>query len=476
MKSVLLGNGINIQFGGKAYSNYFIMERIRYRAKLDSYLQLFGNVLTSSEIIGILDGFVDIANELRNGGYDQYMNGNTDIEEAILDFKRRYTTKVKASYEIMLEDWFLLLQMFFLKNNDLTDGKSAAIQGFERLILDAIYNGGKIQELYKQIPRKIKRFFAGYDNIFTLNYDNNIEMLTKKTVYHLHGDFNVLANSENPNNVQGYIRSQDNNLAIVKGMEHCFCNALLNYSGMLKYKTANDYHKLIVAADSYNSLYDYDPVFRIKLSDLSKNKPLEYKMIKTKIEHPELNIATEYYFDKFASISDELHIIGMSPNNDAHIFNLIHNNKALRKVVFYYFSENEKNYIEEHFPKELFSCESVEDLWKSLDCIKPKYNLKYSMPSNIDKFISCFNALSGSIATKENILNEIAQIPQFEMERLCKLVKEDMQIRNPEHKPTNEDEFRKSTASISYIALQEGILPSTLYLICVMNFHFIKDN
>lgn len=84
--------------------------------------------------------------------------------------------------------------------------------------------------------------------------------------------------------------------------------------------------------------------------------------------------------------------------------------------------------------------------------------------------------LSESVATKENVLNEIAQIPQFEMERLCKLVKEDMQIRNPEHKPTNEDEFRKSTASISYIALQEGILPSTLYLICVMNFHFIKDN
>lgn len=28
MKSLLLGNGVNIQFGGKAYSNYFIMQRI----------------------------------------------------------------------------------------------------------------------------------------------------------------------------------------------------------------------------------------------------------------------------------------------------------------------------------------------------------------------------------------------------------------------------------------------------------------
>ncbi|MGN1037519.1 MAG: hypothetical protein ACI4PX_07075, partial [Ruminococcus sp.] len=78
--------------------------------------------------------------------------------------------------------------------------------------------------------------------------------------------------------------------------------------------------------------------------------------------------------------------------------------------------------------------------------------------------------------TKDDVLNEISKIPQFKMERLCKLVKEDMQTRNPEHKTTNEEEFRKSTASISYIALQEGILPSTLYLICVMNFRFIKDN
>lgn len=476
MKSVLLGNGINIQFGGKAYSNYFIMERIRYRAKLDSYRELFDNTLSSSEIVNILDGFVNIANGIRNGEYDQFADDDSNISDALNDFKRRYTSKVDASYGIMLEDWFLLIQMFFLKNNDLTENKSAAIQGFERLILDAIYNGGKIQDLFKRMPKKAKRFFTGYDNIFTLNYDNNLEMLTKKIVFHLHGDFSVLANSENTNNVQGYIRSQENNLSVVDGMEHCFCNALLNYSGLLKYKTARDFHNLIIAAEKFRSQYENDPIFRMQLSDLQKNKPFEYQMIMTKIENPELNMATEYYFEKFETISDELHIIGMSPNNDAHIFDLIRNNKALRKVVFYYFSKLEKNYIEEHFPEDLFSCESVESLWKSLDCIKPKYNCNYSIPSEIDRFISCFNILSGSVATKEDVLKEISETPQFEMKRLCNLVKKDMQNRNPEHKPTNEEEFFKSTASISYIALQEGLLPSTLFMICVMNFHIIKDN
>ncbi len=41
MKNILLGNGINIQFGGFAYSSDFIMKRIKYSARLDRYERLF---------------------------------------------------------------------------------------------------------------------------------------------------------------------------------------------------------------------------------------------------------------------------------------------------------------------------------------------------------------------------------------------------------------------------------------------------
>lgn len=34
MKYLLLGNGINIQFGGRAYTSEFMMKRIKYRAEL----------------------------------------------------------------------------------------------------------------------------------------------------------------------------------------------------------------------------------------------------------------------------------------------------------------------------------------------------------------------------------------------------------------------------------------------------------
>lgn len=272
------------------------------------------NTLSNSEIIGVLDGFVGIANDIRDGAYDCY-GENYDIKTALDDFKDRYPKTVTTSNNIMLEDWFLLLEMFFMKNRDLKKEKEAAIQGFERLILDAIYNDGKIQSLYNKMSKKVKRFFCDYDNIFTLNYDNNIENLTGRKVYHLHGDFSVLANSENTNNVQGFLRAQESNIVVVKGMEHCFCNALLNYSGALKYKTAKAFHDSILKAE--------------KLS---------------------------------------------------------------------------------------------------------------------------------------------------EMEHLCGLVKEDMKRRNPKNEPTDREEFDKSRASISYIALQEGVLPTTLYMICDMNMDILKND
>jgi len=469
MKSLLIGNGINIQFGGKAYSNDFVMKRIKYRAKLESYEQIFGHVLLGNEIVDILNNFVTIANEIRNNDYDKYVM-DEDTAFALCDFKRRYYKEVHASYEIMLEDWFFILHMFFLKNDDLKDKSTSAIQGFEKLFLDAIYNNSKIQELYLKIPKKAKCFFNDFDNIFTLNYDNNIERLTKKRVYHLHGDFSVLANSENLNNVQGYIRTQENSTVIVSGMEHCYCNALLNYSGKLKYETAKAFHNLIIASEDFQNKYINDPVFTAQLFDLKVNRPFEYEMIMTKITHPELNMATEYFFEEFESIQDDLYIIGMSPNNDGHIFDLILNNKLLHKVNFFYFSETDRKFIEEHYPADLFKPKSVQKLWKSLDCVTPKYNCNYAIPSEIDKFIDCFNALSGDNATKEEILKEISRTPQFEMDRLCRLVKADMLLRNPEHKTTDEAGFIKSSASISYIALQEGLLPSTLYMIYVMNF------
>ena len=77
------------------------------------------------------------------------------------------------------------------------------------MMLDAIYNDGDIQSLYKDMGKPVKRWLLGFSKVFTLNYDNNVEDLIKRPVFHLHGDFRTLANSEDPHTLWGYMRHQD---------------------------------------------------------------------------------------------------------------------------------------------------------------------------------------------------------------------------------------------------------------------------
>lgn len=468
MKSILIGNGVNVQFGGKAYSSDFIMKRIKFKAKLGFYDILFDGSLNSDEIIEVLNGFVSITNDILDNKYDDYVDDD-ELSSTLCEFKSRYKT-VNAPHEIMLEDWFLVLHMFFLKNSDISDNLEASKQGFERLILDGIYNDSKIQNIYSQIPITVRRFFSNFDNIFTLNYDNNLEKLTGKSVYHLHGDFSVLSNSENPENVWGYIREKRNSRVVIAGLEHCFCNALLSYSGHQKLKEADEYHALIMASENYKWQYDNNENFKLDLLKIKDVKPDEYEMVMTKITHPDLKMATEYYFHKFNDIQDELHIIGMSPNNDGHIFQCINNNKKLERVYFYYYSEAERDYINRVFPKDLYVAKSVVELWQSLDCVPEKHDVKYNLPANIDEFINIFNSLSDDTVTKNEILQEVNRISNIEAIRLCKLVKEDLEKRNPDNRSTDEDEFMSSLASVSHIALSEGVLPSALFMLFVIHF------
>ena len=138
MHNLLLGNGINIQFGGIAYSSSYIMKRIQYRARLDAYKKLFGNEIAAKEIVRLLNDFIIEANKLKNGEYDIYAKDD-DTKTAIEDFKTRYKDwALEKPHDVMLEDWFLLVHVFFLKNDDLESMRQSAVQGFEQLILDAI--------------------------------------------------------------------------------------------------------------------------------------------------------------------------------------------------------------------------------------------------------------------------------------------------------------------------------------------------
>lgn len=105
-----------------------------------------------------------------------------------------------------------------------------------------------------------------------------------------------------------------------------------------------------------------------------------------------------------------MHIIGLSPQNDSHIFACIEKS-PLDKVVFYSYGEP---------PKKLpltkpYEFADIKQLWKSLDANQPQYNCgrKYPDSGEAKKFFELFNALSLDPITKEEIEKEANSIPEY---------------------------------------------------------------
>lgn len=454
-KSILIGNGFNINFGGQAYSNDYIIKRIVFNARANIYDPLFNGEISGDEIADIFIGLVTWTNDISAGKYDAII---PDTEKPILeDFKERYNWKLSHYYEVGLEDWFFILHVSFLQNADIADKWSSVKQGFERMMLDAIFNDGDIQGLYKDIGKPVKRWLWKFNNIFTINYDNNVEDLIKRPVFHLHGDFRTLANSENPETLMGYIRKSRGDNVVIPQFKHCFCNALFDYSGEHKYEIAYAFEK---GAKGLQSLE------KSGISPRFFPAPIEELMLVHK-EHPELTFGSDYHFTEFRELTGELYIIGISPNNDAHLFKLIDESK-IEKVVFYYYSEHEKN---KQLPvHQKVEYKSAKDLWKQLNASPKQYNCNYHIPKSkkVDDYFELFNTLSGDKISKEDIIANANSIPEFQARKLCEIVIDKLKTLQVAGAPIDEQALQRQFREISRIALRNGILPSALFLNVVM--------
>lgn len=455
-KSILIGNGININFGGKAYTNDFIIKRILFNAQANKYESLFDGEINGDEIANIFVELAKWTNEIAAGKYDAIIPEN---EKSILeDFKNRYNWKLSHYYEVGLEDWLFILHVYFLQNADIADNWSAAKQGFERIMLDAIYNDGDIQNLYTNMGEPVKSWLLEFSNIFTLNYDNNVEKLTKRPVFHLHGDFRTPANSENPQTLLGYIRkTKGENVDIPKDFEHCFCNALFDYAGEHKYEIACAFEK---GSEGLQSLEKsgIPPAFF--------PAPIE-ELLEVHKEHSELSFGSNYHFTEFKKITGELHIIGMSPNNDYHIFKLI-DESNVDKVVFYSFSEGKpKKGLPIHQEVEY---RNAQELWRQLKALPKQYNCNYPIPQSdkVKEFFDIFNMLSGDKVSKTDIIKSANSISRSEATRLCEIVMKEIIRQKEQGAPIDEEEQQRQFREVSRIALRNGILPSALFLHTIM--------
>ena len=161
-RSVLVGNGIDIQIGGTDFLNKWIIVRLLADAKAGKYDELFKGSpdstpsITGDELVKLFSEMSSLANSARKGDFDSFFDKATEPEvyDALADFKAKYDKEVKSPEEIGLEDWLLLLRLFLQEQPDLLPLFKTAKQGFERVVLDAIFCNGTIQQLHIDVRRK----------------------------------------------------------------------------------------------------------------------------------------------------------------------------------------------------------------------------------------------------------------------------------------------------------------------------------
>ena len=454
--AVLVGNGVNVNFGGNAYSNSYIIKRIMFNARAHKYDPLFAGEISGEEIAQIFRKLAQWANDIRTGKYDNVIPA--EDTRALESFKSRYNWEIANYYDIGLEDWLFILKVFYCKTADGSLSWSSIKQGFEHMILDAIYNDGELNNIYTKMGKQVRKFFMQFSTIFTLNYDSNLEKLTGNSVYHLHGSFDVLANSENPQTVQGFLRMKNGETVAVPGFKHCYCNALLDYEGENKYQIAEAFEKAEAGLSS---------IMRDKAEEQVPQPIAEW--VRTKRENPALTFGTNYNFSKLLELTGELHIIGLSPNNDSHIFRLIEES-AVERIVYYYYSDSDKKV---KTSKEI-TFVPVKELWSQLKALPATYRCNYKLPTD-NRMIDVINVLSDDPVDRVTLQNEMNKIPQFRVDALCKEANKLCIKQKESGPPESEEELSTQFREISRIALREGILPTVLFALYLGNFQRINS-
>ena len=106
----------------------------------------------------------------------------------------------------------------------------------------------------------------------------------------------------------------------------------------------------------------------------------------------------------------------------------------------------------------------VNDLWKKFGLKRSIYTCNYKISSKQIKFLlDVFNVFSGEDITEEVLRKEINSIPTFKAKKYVDLARQEMQRQENTQENIDKDLFNVNVNSINYIAVQNGILPHTLY-------------
>lgn len=286
MRNILFGNGINIQYGGvNKYSNAAIIKRLITNIQSGKYAPVIPD-MNSGEILNLFNSLADRVKNIAD--LESYADGLFMLME-IERIKNHYTIDTPVE-NIGFEDLFIVLDLVCNSYSDSEIDREDSKRGVRMLFLDSIYDDGQINNL--TYSDGLRRMLSRYDNVFTLNYDLNLERYFNDVNY-LHGQFDVLAPEFDPTSSFSLRNPEDcrSNL-VVPGFEHMYCNAIMSWFWL----------------DKYGQWIDKESI---------------------------------YGADKFKRMNGNLDIVGMSPCNDEHLFIMI-NQSQISHVTYYYKTDDDK--------------------------------------------------------------------------------------------------------------------------------------
>ena len=344
MKNLLVGNGFNIQFDRKHYTNSEIIYRILKNCEAENFPKdvIIDEPYLIKCYIGLLYKEVQA---IINGDYDKYTTCTAE-RKSLEVFKKRYLScENLIIMDIGFEDYYLIHDMLCHKQKIYNPEQFNIREALKLSYLHAIYNGGKVNELYISYPTGLIEYLKEFHDIYTTNYDLNIDSVVDIEVTHLHGQFNKLAEVYNPDSFRNQLIDRPiDNININDNYMYLYSNALSTHCGEYKEHQIRQASLANEATEKIANLYKESSEIKREIDKwtFDDNKLVANlgSAIKLKVANPSLKYEEYYSFDKFSNIQGCLEIIGLSPWNDTHIFETL-DNSNLEKCTYYYHSEDQ---------------------------------------------------------------------------------------------------------------------------------------
>jgi hypothetical protein len=363
MRSVLIGNGVIIQHGGTDYLNANIIQRALDNVRTGN----FPAHLYPKDCADFIISLEKEHSAALNGNYDKYVFTSYD-RASLNDFKSRYDRTIKYSAtEIGFEDYFLLFELIFNKQNIDNPDRFQGRGVLRRMFLDSVFNQGKIESVHKKFSIGFINWLKNHNHIFTTNYDSNLDTATGLPVHHLHGSFNTLSEVYDPNSFRNQLKDDLlDGEKIDPDYPHLYSTCLVSYVGDIKSYAMTQSSQANSGMEQFVKSYQNDPNLRKQIDDWDESNVLLKRLkeaIRLKAERPELKHSEQYPHEMLKTISGTLEIVGLSPNNDGHLFEQILENNDITQVVFNYFSEQELADAERLFSSKNLSTRDVREFW-----------------------------------------------------------------------------------------------------------------